>query len=55
MIHQHISFPILGGLALFFGSLSFFFPTLTAYLLVVILGTLVSVMANKTSKPKENL
>jgi hypothetical protein len=52
MIHQHISFPILGGLALYFGSLSFlFFPTLTAYLVVVILGTLISVMASKTSKP----
>ena len=52
MIHQHIPFPILGGLALYFGSLSFlFFPTLTAYLVVVILGTMVSVMASKTSKP----
>ncbi len=52
MIHQHISFPILGGLALYFGSLSFlFFPALTAYLIVVFLGTLISVMANKTSKP----
>jgi hypothetical protein len=52
MIHQHVSFPILGGLALYFGSLSFlFFPTLTAYLVVVVLGTLMSVMANKTSKP----
>jgi hypothetical protein len=52
MIHQNISFPIFGGLALYFGSLSFlFFPALTAYLVVVILGTLISVMANKTSKP----
>ncbi len=52
MIHHHISFPILGGLALYFGSFSyFFFPALTAYLVVVVLGTLISVMANKTSKP----
>jgi len=52
MIHTHISFPIMGGLALYFGSLSFlFFPTLTAYLVIVFLGTLISVMANKTSKP----
>jgi hypothetical protein len=56
MIHQHISFPILGGLALYFGSLSFlFFPTLTAYLVVVILGTLISVMASKTGKPAGQL
>jgi hypothetical protein len=42
----------MGGLALYFGSLSFlFFPTLTAYLVIVFLGTLISVMANKTSKP----
>ena len=52
MIHHHISFPILGGLALYFASFSyFFFPALTAYLVVVILGTLVSVMASKTGKP----
>jgi len=52
MIHHHISFPILGGLALYFGSFSyFFFPALTTYLVVVFLGTLISVMASKTSKP----
>jgi hypothetical protein len=52
MIHHHISFPILGGLALYFGSFSyFFFPALTAYVVVVLLGTLISVMASKTSKP----
>jgi hypothetical protein len=51
MIHQHVFFPILGGLALYFGSLSILFPTLTAYLVVVFLGTLLSVMASKTSKP----
>jgi hypothetical protein len=56
MIHQNISFPILGGLALYFGSLSFlFFPALTAYLVVVFLGTLISVMADKTSKPAGHL
>jgi hypothetical protein len=52
MIHQHIFFPILGGLFLYLGSFSyFFFPELTGYLVVVVLGTLISVMASKTSKP----
>jgi hypothetical protein len=52
MIHQHIFIPIIGGFVLFIGSFSFF-ETLTAYLIVVFFGTLVSVMADrtKTSKP----
>src|SRR5260370_23683757 len=52
MIHHHFSFPILAGLALYFASFSyFFFPALTAYLLVVFLGTLISIMAGKTRNP----
>jgi hypothetical protein len=49
MIHEHISVPIVGGFTLFFGSLSFFL-ILPAYVIVVFLGTLISVMANKTNK-----
>lgn len=51
MIHQHISIPIVGGLVLFIGSFSFF-EVLTAYLVVVFLGTLVSVMADRTKTSK---
>jgi hypothetical protein len=52
MIQQHISLPILGGLGLYLGLLSFlFFPLLTLYIIVVIVGTLIPVMANKTGKP----
>ena len=52
MIHHHISFPIFGGLVFYFAAFSyFFFPALTAYLVVVFFGTLISVMANKSSKP----
>jgi hypothetical protein len=51
MIHQHISIPIIGGFVLFIGSFSFY-ETLTAYLVVVFLGTLVSVMADRTKTTK---
>jgi len=51
MIHQHIFIPIIGGLVLFIGSFSFF-ETLTAYLVVVFFGTLVSVMADRTKTSK---
>lgn len=55
MLHTHISFPILGGLvlfysALFYGAFSAVFP---GYVAVVFLGTLLSVMAAKKSKPQQ--
>ncbi len=54
MIHRHIFFPIFGGFILFLSSFGpAFFLALAVYLLIVFLGTLISVMANKTNKPLE--
>ncbi len=54
MLHTHISFPIIGGLALFYGSIfltGFLYFLLPVYILFVILATLIPVMASRTPKP----
>ncbi len=54
MLHTHISFPIIGGLALFYGSIilsEFIAFLLPVYVLFVCLATLITVMASRTPKP----
>ncbi len=52
MLHTHISFPIIGGLALFYGSIFLygFLYFLPVYILFVFLATLITVMASRTPK-----
>ena len=57
MLHTHISVPIVGGLFPFYGSVfvyAFVFFLLPVYILFVCLGTLITVMASRTSKPPAN-
>ncbi len=54
MLHTHISFPVIGGLALFYGSIflyGFLYFLLPVYILFVCLATLITVMASRTPKP----
>jgi len=53
MLHTHISFPVIGGLVLFYGSIflyGFLYFLLPVYVLFVCLATLITVMASRTSK-----
>ncbi len=54
MLQTHISFPVIGGLALYYGSIflsGFLYFLLPVYILFVCLATLITVMASRASKP----
>ncbi len=53
MLHTHISMPIVGGLALFYGSFwgyAFVFFVLPVYAMFIFLATLITVMASRTGR-----